>query len=191
MTFLACVRVPLTLKYIHLPIRQPINFYLNWKFIMKKILTATMLAITSAFCVNASAQSTNTGNVNVTVTLTPKCVINSTATGTAATITAIAMTYNSFQSTASNGNTSFTVRCAEGLPYTPTINNVPGLSSGISYFTSLGLASATGITADSLALASQTGTAGGTTLHINTTAGANQAGSITASTQARVVTLTF
>ena len=101
------------------------------------------------------------------------------------------MTYNSFQSGVSNGNTSFTVRCAEGLAYVPSINNVVGLSSGINYFTSLGLASATGITADSLSLVSQAGTAAGTTLHINTTAGAGQAGSNTASTQARVVTLTF
>ena len=162
---------------------------------MKKILTASVLAITSVFCMNASAQAngTNTGTLNVAVTLSPKCVINNAANGTAPVITAIAMNYTSFQSDVSNGSTSFQVRCATGLSFSTALDSALGVSSGISYFAALGLATATGITGDVLTLASQAGTAaaGGTTVFVNTTAPANQAGTTTASTQARVVTITF
>ena len=162
---------------------------------MKKILTASVLAITSAFCMNASAQAngTNTGTLNVAVTLSPKCVINNAANGTAGVITAIGMAYTSFQSGVSNGSTSFQVRCATGLSFSTALDSAPGLSSGISYFASLGSAAATGITADNLTLATQAGTAaaGGTTVFVNTTAPADQAGTTIASIQARVVTISF
>ena len=159
---------------------------------MKKILIVSLLAITGAFCMNASAQ-TNTGSLAVAVTLTPKCVINNAATGTVGVITAIGMSYSSFQGDVSNASTSFQVRCATGLSFSTALDSALGLSSGISYFAALGSSAATGIAADSLSLASQAGTAavGGTTIFVNTTAPAGQAGTTTASTQARVVTLTF
>ena len=171
---------------------KPSSYKPTYGFTMKKVLAASVLAVTAAFCMNASAQ-TNTGTLNVAVTLTPKCVINNAATGSAGVITAIGMTYSSFQAGVSNGSTSFQVRCATGLSFSTALDSALGVSSGISYFAALGAAAATGITADSLTLASQAGTAaaGGTTIFVNTTAPASQAGTTTASTQARVVTLTF
>ena len=159
---------------------------------MKKILTASVLAITGAFCMNASAQ--NTGTVAVTVTLTPKCVINSTANGSVATIAPIGLTYTSFQSTVSNASSSFTVNCATGLAYIPSISagGAGAASNGIQYFSSLSLSSAvTGLTASTLALGSLTGAAS-TTLYVNTTAPSGQAGATgTPVAEVRTVTLTF
>lgn len=156
---------------------------------MKKVLTVSMLAITSAFCMNASAQ-TNTGTVAVSVTLTPKCVINSATNGAVATITAINMPYTSFQGVASNGSSSFTVNCATGLAYVPSIS-AGGSANGVNYFTALGTSSATGLTGNTLTLASQTGAAS-TTLWVNTTAPAGQAGATGAViAETRTVTLTF
>ena len=157
---------------------------------MKKVLTASMLAITSAFCMNASAQ-TNTGTVNVSVTLTPKCVINSTATGTNAVITAINHTYSSFQAAESNASSSFIVRCATGLSYTPSIS-AGGTANGVNYFTALGTGSASSIGSNVLALASQAGSPAGATLWVNTTAPSGQAGATGATVaEVRTVTLTF
>ena len=159
---------------------------------MKKVLTASILIMACAVVVNANAQ-TNTGTLDIAVTLTPKCIINNAATGNAGVITAIGMTYSSFQAAVSNGSTSFQVRCATGLSFSTALDAALGVSSGISYFAALGSATATGITADSLTLPSQAGTAaaGGTTVFVNTTAPADQAGATTASTQARVVTIAF
>ena len=156
---------------------------------MKKIFSASMLAVTALFCVNANAQAV--GNVAVNVNLAPKCQINSVATGIA-TITAINIVYESFQATAANANSSFVVRCTNGLTFGMGLDAGPGNVRGINYFSALGGAVATGLTAEGLPLSGLVGAGAGTTYYVNTTAPLGQAGnSAVATAQTRVVTVTF
>ena len=154
---------------------------------MKKIFTASVLAITGVFCINANA-ATATGNFNVAVSLQSACLIG--------TIPAIPISYTSFQSAAVDANVSFTVKCTNTQGYSLSINAGTGAASGITYLLSLGTAAATGITAASLSLASQTGSGANQSFVISATAAGGQGGTTASSTpvavnDARVLTVSY
>ena len=162
---------------------------------MKKILTVSMLAITSAFCMNANAL-TAVGNFNVAVSLQSQCQINTTNPAGAATISDIAIAYTSFQTAVTNANTTFNVRCTNTLPFSLALDAGNGAASGISYLLSIGTAATTNIVTAVTSLASQTGTGAAVPYFISATAAAGQAGTslvntVSAVTNARTVTITY
>lgn len=164
---------------------------------MKKILTTSFLAITGAFCMNANAL-TAVGSFNVAVSLQSQCQINSTIPGTTLALTDIPIAYTSFQTSPTNANTSFNVRCTNTLPFSLALDSGTGTASGISYVLALGTAAAvTTVTVAAPTLASQVGTGTNILYFINASAAAGQAGTLTTSTaptavnSARTVTITY
>ena len=163
---------------------------------MKKILTASVLAITGAFCMNANAL-TAVGNFNVAVSLQSQCQINTTNPAGAATITDIAIAYTSFQTAVTNANTTFNVRCTNTLPFSMALDAGTGSASGISYLLSLGTTATTNIVTAVPSLASQVGTGVNVAYFVSATAAAGQAGTSLVSTaptpvnSARTVTITY
>ncbi len=163
---------------------------------MKKILTASMLAITGAFCMNANAL-TAVGNFNVAVSLQAQCQINTTNPAGAATIGDIAIAYTSFQTAVTNANTTFNVRCTNTLPFSLALDAGTGSASGITYLLSIGTAATTNIVSAVTSLASQTGTGSNVAYFISATAAADQAGTSLVSTtptpanSARTVTISY
>jgi len=115
---------------------------------MKKLLITLLSLLALTFAVSSRA-ATATGNFNVNLTLNSTCQINSTASG-AATITDLAMTYTSFQTTAATSSTSFNVRCTNTLPYTLALDNASVLDNALdlTYTLSLSAGSGTGTGAD-------------------------------------------
>ena len=163
---------------------------------MKKILTASILAITSAFCMNANA-ATAVGNFNVAVSLQSQCQINTINPAGAATITDIAIAYTSFQTTVTNANTTFNVRCTNTLPFSLALDSGTGAASGINYLLSLGTSATTNIVTAVPSLLSQAGTGVDVAYFVSATAAAGQAGTLTTSTaptavnSPRTVTITY
>ena len=163
---------------------------------MKKILTASVLAITGAFCLNANAL-TAVGNFNVAVSLQSQCQINSTNPSSAATVTDIAIAYTSFQTTAVDASTSFNVRCTSTLPFSLALDSATGSATGISYLLNIGTAVVSNITTGVASLPGQVGTCVNVAYVISATAAAGQAGTSLVSTaptavnSARTVTITY
>ena len=162
---------------------------------MKKILTAAVLAITGAFCMNANAL-TAVGNFNVAVSLQSQCQINTTSPAGAATITDIAIAYTSFQAAVTNANTTFNVRCTNTLPFSLALDAGTGSASGITYLLAIGTAATTNIVTAVTSLASQVGTGANVAYYVSATAAAGQAGTSLVNTvsvvnSARTVTITY
>ena len=162
---------------------------------MKKILTAAVLAITGAFCMNANAL-TAVGNFNVAVSLQSQCQINTTNPAGAATITNIAIAYTSFQTAVTNANTTFNVRCTNTLPFSLALDAGTGSASGITYLLAIGTAATTNIVTAVTSLASQVGTGANVAYFVSATAAAGQAGTSLVNTvsvvnSARTVTITY
>lgn len=163
---------------------------------MKKILIASVLTITGAFCMNANAL-TAVGNFNVAVSLQSQCQINTINPSGAATITDIAIAYTSFQTAVTNASTTFNVRCTNTLPFSLSLDSGTGAASGINYLLSLGTAATTNIVTAVSSLASQVGTGVNVAYFVSATAAAGQAGTSTVSTaptavnSARTVTITY
>lgn len=154
---------------------------------MKKVLTVSALSIASIFCMNANA-ATATGNFNVAVSLQSVCLIG--------TISAIPISYTSFQTAPVDANVTFTVKCTNTQAYGLAINTGTGSASGISYLLSLGTAATPGVTAAVLTLGGQLGTGLNQSFVISATAAANQGGTTNGSTpvaanDARVLTVTY
>ena len=163
---------------------------------MKKILTASVLAITGVFCLNANAL-TAVGNFNVAVSLQSQCQINSTNPSGAATVTDIAIAYTSFQTAATNASTTFNVRCTSTLPFSLALDSATGSATGISYLLNIGTAAVANITTGVASLPGQVGTGVNVPYVISATAAAGQAGTSLVSTaptavnSARTVTITY
>ena len=89
---------------------------------MKKTFRQAALALGLGLgaCVPSAFAATATGTFSVNVTLTPKCEI----TGA---INALSLNYDSFQTSASTGNTSFSMRCTGGQTFSVALDGTtPG-----------------------------------------------------------------
>lgn len=94
--------------------------------------------------------STATGTFVVGVTLTSKCEINSTNGATGAAITALPISYTSFQTTASAGVTGFNVRCTKDQAYSLELDSasVTDGVTGLAYTLNLSTANSPSATAN-------------------------------------------
>ena len=141
----------------------------------------------------AFAAATAAGTFNVGVTLTSKCEINSTNGATGALITALPISYTSFQTTASTGVTSFGVRCTNDQAYSLSLDSAmvsDGLT-GLSYTLNLSTGNTPSTTANA-AVASQIGTGlAAKTYWVNANMVAGQDGTVTAGTNNAPRTLTI
>ena len=141
----------------------------------------------------ASAQSTTTGTFNVAVTLTTKCEIFSGSTATSA-IGNLAMSYTSFQTTASTGSTNFKVRCTNTLPYSMALDSasVTDGTTGLAYTLALSTSASGNATTANASLTSLTGNGNtGQTYYVYGNIAAGQDGTSTAGTANNTRTLTI
>ena len=162
---------------------------------MKKQLSLLALAFVSVATLPVhAATATATGNFNVNITLTSKCEINNTTGATGPLITELAMSYQSFQTTASSGSTTFNVRCTNTLPFSLALDSatlVDG-STGLNYLLALS-ASATAPTTFSAtaSLAGQVGTGSNVSYYVYGNIASGQAGTSTDGTPNKQRTLTI
>lgn len=161
---------------------------------MRKILTGAVVAALAAMVPVAQA-ATAEGTFNVNITLTSKCEINSHPNPTGATITDLALAYTSFQTTASTGTTTFSVRCTDGLSATDIAvdsASVTDGTTGLAYTLAVSTSNvhSVGPTASTGAV---TPGAGGTTYYVHGNIAANQGGTVTAgvANNTRTITVTY
>jgi hypothetical protein len=134
------------------------------------------------------------GQFNVNMTLTPKCEIfnGSGATGT---IGNLGLTYTSFQSSASTGSTSFSVRCTNTHGYSLSLDSasITDGATGLAYTLNLSSSSTHSATSN----ASLTGLSGnggtGQTYYVHGNIASGQDGTATAGTanNQRTLTITY
>lgn len=140
----------------------------------------------------AQAQSTATGQFNVNVTLTPRCEVFNTG-GVTTSIPDLALSYTSFQTSASTGSTNFKVRCTNTLGYGLALDTASLTDGTTGLQLALALSSsATHSATPTAALSTLTGNGNaGQTYYVHGTLAANQDGSSTPGTPNKLRTLTI
>lgn len=129
-----------------------------------KILTLSAMLASLLTSAPAALALTATGNFDVTVNLYPKCELTVPSS-------ALALSYVSFQTSASTNSSDFSIKCTNTLPYSLSLTGTTptgGTLVGLAY---------------TLSLPSTSGTGSGTaqTVSVVGTVGANQSGSCSAS----------
>lgn len=162
---------------------------------MKKILSIaalSMLSLSSLLTAPAQAAGSAGGTFNVNVTLTSKCEINSTVATTGAIIGNLALTYESFQTTAATGSTNFNVRCTNTLPFSLDLDSasVTDGITGLAYTLALSTTNTPSATAVP-SLTGLLGTGSNVVYYVNGNIAANLAGTSTPGTDNKQRTLTI
>lgn len=138
--------------------------------------------------------ATSAGQFNVNMTLTPKCEIFN-GSGSTGTIGNLALSYTSFQTSASTGTTNFAVRCTNTHGYSLALDSasITDGTTGLAYTLNLSTSS----THSASTNASLTGLSGngntGQTYYVHGNIVAGQDGTVTAGTanNQRTLTITY